>query len=394
MSRSKQEIIRDIAQEFVQNLTKEYFAEKTAQIDTIIGNKDFSMVNRLLDKIKISPEITQAFFTLTINSQDPIKEVLEPLMAAIANRMFKGWVNKDLKSQIKVNIPRYDELSDVFEDAQQFQTTWLRAIAASCAAFLADTLTAKLDVMLEQKNALSADQVEEKEKLREEMEITSQKFANTITKPFDTYFKSIQSPILLYPTWLRYIYQGLLSIMSFFQRDRNLTIEQKVDSLYLAAEAAQNTIKQFLRSISVESPEAQPFIALNEQLVRLKANLNSLATEIQDKKEAQIDYEDYAQTAFQSFTQNFANFIRTQQLTLPQSPQEGNARVLHDVINTLLHENPILARQVIEEVGPHVSPRTTSADKTASQTTSADYTAVPSEDLDEEETSQKRKTSR
>lgn len=391
MSRSKQEIIRDIAQQYVQNLTKDYFAEKTAQIDTIIGNKDFSMVNRLLDKIKISPETAQEFFALIINSQDPIKEVLEPLMAAIAGRMFKGWVNKDLKSQIKANIPRYDELSDVFEDTQQFQTTWLRAIAASCAAFLADTLTAKLDVMMEQKNALNADQAEEKEKLREEMEITSQKFANTITKPFDTYFKSIQSPVLLYPTWLRYIYQGLLNIMSFFHRGRNMTIEQKVDGLYLAAEAAQNTIKQFLESISVESPEARPFIALNEQLVRLKSNLNSLATEIQDKKAAQIDYEDYAQTAFRSFTQNFANFIRTQQLTLPQLPQEGNAQVLNEVINTLLHKNPILARQIIENADSHASPRTISADKKASQTTSADYTAVPSEDLDEEDMSKKKK---
>lgn len=383
MSRSKSDIIRDVSDQFVKNLTGEYFQGKSAQIDTIINNSDHSVVNRLLDKIKIDPTLVEELFNLTTNAADPIKQVIEPLIAAIANRMFEGWVKKDLRSNLKNNIPRYDELVGIFEDPQQFQTTWLRAIAATCSALLTDKLTAKLDVMMQDKMALSPEKNEEREKIRMEMEETSQRFANAITKPFDNYFNKIQTPILLYPTWLRYLYQGFLRIMSVFSRDKNLTIEEKIDGLYLAADAALTKIKEVLASMDETSPEAQSFLAVSEELEGLKNNLNSLATEINDKKEANWEYEDYAQNAFQGFTQKFANFIRAQQTQQTDQLQDISNPVLNEVISALLNKNPILAKLVVD--GQSMTPKATSVDNTSSPKTSIDYSPVPSEDSDTEE---------
>ena len=348
MNRNKQEIINSIADEFVQKLTKDYFASKKEQIDSIIKTNDFSMVNRLLDKITLSDAITQEYFDLTKNAKNPVKEVLEPLIIEISTRMFKGWFQKDLKTSITDNIPRYDELTSQAKDTKTFQTTWLRAIAATCNAILADKLTAELEEMTKKKELYRESEPTKKDEIEDQMLETSQTFSNTVTKPFDTYIKNIQSPILLYSIWIRFLYQGLLNIISFFQR--NLSIEEKVDGLYLAADAAHDNIKKYMGTLDLKSPEAQQLAALNEQLVHLKANLNSLATEIQDKKDMKIDYQDYAQTAFNSYAQNFAKFIRSQQTHIAGSDMTANHQVLKEVINTLLRNNPILAEQIIERI--------------------------------------------
>ena len=345
MTRSKKEVIRKVADEFVKNLSAEYFKGKSEQIDLIVRNGDPSVVNRLLDKIQLSTETTQEYYDLAMSVEDPVKEVLEPVIVAIANNMFTGWLQKDLQSGIKDNIPKYDEVTRLFSTTKDFQATWIRSIAACCNALLADKLTLKIQGMMAEKDRL--ENADEKESIRKQMDEESQQFAQSISIPFDNYIKKIDSPVLLYSTWLRYLYQGLLNIMSFFS-GKQLTIEEKVDGLYLAAKTAKEKLNDYLTALSADSEAREPLLSLGVRLEKLMENLSRIASEIQTKKEMNMDYVDYANSDFASVSQEFARFVHAQQSNLPQL-EKPNALVIQEIIKTLLRDNPLLAEKVTNE---------------------------------------------
>ncbi|MCR9191759.1 MAG: hypothetical protein NXI01_03780 [Gammaproteobacteria bacterium] len=314
MAQSKNEVIREVARQFVLGLNKEYFDAKRASgaITTILNDK--SRMNRLLDNVGITPELTQAYYDLAMRSDNPVDEILEPLVEAIAAQLFEGWWNKDVAAGIKENLPEYQQIRDLFANEAEFQDTLVRALASGCAAILTDQEVKRLEM------ARAAGEPDD-----------GQAFSNKISMPFDNYATKASSAILFYPAWVRHLYEGLSQLIARITRRREPTIEEKMMDLMTVAQTAKTQVDTYADNLPEESSERAQLGDLSRQLNKLKNNLNDALDTMNDQKIEGMPYQEAGEKLFDQRIKTFTEYLH-------QAQKKANA------------QNPTKDRSIVEEV--------------------------------------------
>jgi len=351
MTQSKNEVIREVARQFVAGLNKEYFDGKRTDgsISTILRDK--SRLNRLLDNVKITPELTQAYYDFAMRSDNPVDEILEPLVETIAAQLFEGWWNKDVAAGIKENLTEYQQIRELFENEAEFQDTLVRALASGCAAILTDQEVKRLEMA-----SAAGEQVD------------NQAFSNKISMPFDNYATKVSSAILFYPAWVRHLYEGLSQLIARITQRREPTIEEKITDLMTVAQTAKIQVDTYADSLPAESPERAQLDALSKELGKLDETLNNTLDTMTAQKEMDMPYQEAGEKLFDQRVQTFAEYLlKAQKETNDQNPNKDR-RIVEEVIGVLGRNTSIAAglTAASEDKGPQDESQNSSGGMTPS----------------------------
>lgn len=308
MTLSKKELIQKVSDQFVSKLNKEYFQSDRIQNEVIgkaITTQDPSVLTRIFDKVELDNDLTKQFFESAMSMDDPTSELLDPLVKVIGAKILDP-NKKELNATLVNNISQYENLSELGTESER-RDIYLRAIVGGCNSILTGQLSkdSHFDA-----NAMTQEQ---RDAANDKNHATWQKFASKISTPFEDYSKKTTKRSL-FPTLLQRILSSLSFVVSLFVRnaDKNINIEQKIGNLQKVITAA----KTELAGQNNMEPLIAKFDAFNK-------GLNEILDVIEDKKDADMPFEDAAISDFETKCANFTRDIQQIQMndTLENDPQ-------------------------------------------------------------------------
>ncbi len=314
--------------------------------------------------MKLDASTREQLYTAVMQSQDPVNEVLLPLIDVLAKQILVA-DGTDLNEKIRADFKKYDDVRKLFTGTQ-FHDVMLRAIASACLANLMDLQAQKTALLMP--GTLIKDSLEARisnpalDQKLEADQIKARKlnmpFANKITIPFDTYISTltaarfaedlarhapVTSPALqageqLDSHWfVAMVVRALQIIVDFFSGQRNRyqhtegseeaavnieemvgvdsKIEQRVRGLSIVVDKVVATITPFCDAI--ESSE------LLQNIKTFADNLYGLTVEIDDSREMGMDFEARVKLGFEKLCEGFSDRLGTH--IQAQSQVDGSA---------------------------------------------------------------------
>jgi hypothetical protein len=363
MGQNNSELISNIARQFASqitpgflrtlNFTSGYFnAGRTLDVENqAITNQDPSVLNRIFDSVIVDTATRAQFYKAVIDSQNPIDEILLPLIDAIEKKI----MNSDrtgLNSTISADFKKYAEIQKLFSDNDTFRDVMLRAIASACSANLADFVSRKIKPLMRINS--EANQLE--------IQSINRVFSSKISLPFDNYIGSLTAE--KFQTDLNSIFSARPpQVQDGVQQDRHwfvaMVLKAFQNLIYLLSGQGSkhqgdvlfecsSDVKRAAMSSEIE-PRVQAllFVANNvvetirscEKYSELLANvekfsidLSGLIMEIDDRRELKMS-EEPVETGFKSLCANFSKILDSQ-IQDQQYGEQEHAEVM-GIVNEL-----------------------------------------------------------
>ncbi len=180
MAEDKTELFNHIAGQFeayMENIDKNNQLKiKIAKVN----KQNIGLAVRVLDELVIEQEQKDQFCDLVMRAEDPIHEVLEPLLNVISAQVFDK-NSCDFKPAIVANFAEYDSFKNSFEDeagawdGKAFKINMLKAIWVPCSGMITDKMESEL------KNLPDGSD-------RQKLSIS---YADKLLNPFDNYLTTL-----------------------------------------------------------------------------------------------------------------------------------------------------------------------------------------------------------
>jgi tRNA(Ser,Leu) C12 N-acetylase TAN1 len=156
MSLSKEELIKTVQAQFVRQITPNFLRKLRITsgyfnqgLPLMYKNKllnkpdDKGQIMRIFDSLQLDSDTIEQFYTAVMQSDDPVKEYLVPLVGTIAEQIFEP-DSSALKANIREDFLEYDKVRELYTPAE-FKNVMLQAIATGCTAMLTDFHTKKME---------------------------------------------------------------------------------------------------------------------------------------------------------------------------------------------------------------------------------------------------------
>ncbi len=366
MGQDNSELISNITRQFARQVTPGFLRKlhftsgyfnmvRTLGVEnTAITTQDPAVLNRIFDSVAVDAGTRAQFYDAVMRAKDPIREILIPLIDAIAEKIMVS-DRSNLNEEISADFKKYAEIRKLFSD-ETFHDVMLRAIASACLANLADFTTEKTKPLME--TGLESHQLEAR--------TINQAFMRKISGPFDGYLSSLTAQkfkedlarsLPIRPPqfqdgaqpdhhwFLAMVLRALQNLVNLFSGQGNKD-QHAVSSEYdvnIEMVAKSSEIEPRVRGLSIvadrvvatmTSYRAEPELLKHVQ--RFADDLFGLITEINDSREMDIDFETKVTTGFEKICEGFSARLSPHIQDQADGPEE-RAEVLR-IVNELTEQ--------------------------------------------------------
>lgn len=365
MGQNNSELISNIAKQFTSqvapgflrtlNFTSGYFnAGRTLKVENqAITTNDPGVLNRIFDSVIVDTATRAQFYKAVMGSQDPIHEILLPLIDAIAEKIMVS-DRTNLNPTISADFKKYAEIRSLFSDDDTFRGVMLRAIASACLANLADFVSRKIKPLM----------VTNSEENELKVRAITQAFTNQISGPFDAYLSSLTAEKFkedlarIFPVrppqvqdgvqqdrhWfvamLLRAFQNLIHLFSG-QGQHDEGSAQYVKQVAPSPEIERNVNDLLIVANNVAAKIAQygNELELLENVQTFSNNLAGLIDEINIKRQNGTDFQESAQQTFKGLCARLSERLGAQIPAQEDGPKE-RAEVMRIVNELIEHVSP------------------------------------------------------
>ncbi len=340
----KKELLNKITAQFLAQINPEsgyYQGGRTSGVlQKVLESGDLSVMNRIFDDINTDHETAKAWYKALVHSNDPVHELLVPLIHQITQQIFDA-NNKGFNENMRSFFAKNEQFKPFLQNPVALQNAMVIAVGSSLLAIA----TTGMMHRIEDDPKLSADS--------EAVRTKSQTFTRKVSIPCDEYlnkltikklFADVNRPSRFY----LFLVSALKRIMSLFSGSQSphsadnaqsdISTEKKIDILFkVMTQALDQFSPNFNPNETYTDSEApqDPRTVFARQMNIFRERLSAIKEEMQLRKEENMEYKDFGKESFESTCKSFSARIE-EYLQLNQEPlNDADQKTIASIVNEL-----------------------------------------------------------